>query len=266
MSKTVSIITVNLNDAQGLEKTIKSVIGQTYTDFEFIIIDGASTDGSVSVIEKYASQIDIWVSEPDSGIFNAMNKGIKRASGKYCYFLNANDILTSNTVFEQIFKEKEYAAPYICGNQINDFGNGDTGIVKNAGRPLTLYDFYWGTIKHQATFIRRDMFALYGLYDENLRIISDWKFFLQTIGLKNEQPVYVDTDIVIFAWFGMSTDKKMQEKHDIEREQVLKALIPPTVRKDMEQLHYLKNYEYIAQSMKKNKIVDAIIRFIIKLF
>ena len=88
----ISIITVNRNNVEGLERTIKSVIRQTYTNYEFIVIDGASTDNSVDIIKHYSSDISYWISEKDTGVFNAMNKGIKRSTGEYCYFLNINII------------------------------------------------------------------------------------------------------------------------------------------------------------------------------
>ena len=84
----LSIITVNFNDAEGLERTIKSVISQTFHDYEFIIIDGGSTDGSVDVIKKYEDHIDYWISEKDGGIYQGMNKGLRQASGEYLNFLN----------------------------------------------------------------------------------------------------------------------------------------------------------------------------------
>lgn len=253
-----------MNNADGLDKTIKSVISQTYHDYEYIVIDGASSDNSVEVIKQYSDKITTWVSESDSGIFNAMNKGINIAKGNYCYFLNSGDYFASDDVLDKIFS-KEHSAPFICGNQINDFGEHQK-VVRNPGRMLTLYDFYWGTIKHQATFIRRDLFEEYGLYDENLRIISDWKFFLEVIGLHNEQPTYVDIDIVVFAWEGMSTDEKMQKKHDLEREKVLSEHFPPTLREDYNKLRDLKNYEYVVLAMKKSSIFNALTRALVKIF
>ena len=101
----LSIITINLNNAQGLEKTIKSVVSQTYSDYEYIIIDGASTDGSVDVIQEYRNKITYWVSEPDTGIYNAMNKGILKATGEYCQFLNSGDILVDNNVTERMLSD-----------------------------------------------------------------------------------------------------------------------------------------------------------------
>jgi len=261
----ISIITVNRNNAPGLEKTIKSVLSQTFRFYEFIIIDGASTDISVDIIKKYADHITYWISEKDSGIFNAMNKGILKSSGDYCYFLNSGDAFASEDILDKIFSVKEYHAPFINGNQINDFVNYQQK-VPCLNRPLTLFDFYWGTIKHQATFIRRDMFDKYGLYDEGLKIIADWKFFLQTIGLHNEQPVFVDIDIVLFEWNGMSTNPELSEAHKVERKKVLEECIPATIRSDYNYFRELSNYKFVADGMKKSNLLDNMIRGLVKLF
>lgn len=261
----ISIITVNRNNAAGLERTIRSVIDQSYDSFEFIVIDGCSTDSSIDVIKKYEQKVTYWLSEEDSGIFNAMNKGIRKAKGKYCYFLNSGDSFANSDTLSKIFGNKKYDAPFINGNQINDFGS-HSQKVPCLNRQLTLYDFYWGTIKHQATFIRRDLFDTYGLYDENLKIISDWKFFLQTIGLHNEQPVFVNIDIVIFEWNGMSTNPQFVEKHQRERQFVLDELIPKSVQSDYERLHEISHYQYIIDTMKKSKFMDFIVRGLAKIF
>ena len=97
-----SIITINYNNVEGLRNTIKSVVNQTYTDYEFIIIDGGSTDGSVEVIKEYANIITYWVSEPDKGIYNAMNKGIEVANGEYLNFMNSGDCFYNNDVLQKV--------------------------------------------------------------------------------------------------------------------------------------------------------------------
>ena len=261
----ISIITINRNNAEGLKKTIRSVMEQTYTNYEFIIIDGGSTDESIDVISQYESKTDYWISEPDTGIFNAMNKGIRQASGDYLYFLNSADAFASPNVLKDIFEESNYNAPFINGHQLNDFGN-YTQRVPALNRSLSLFDFYWGTIKHQATFIHKDMFCKYGLYDENLKITADWKFFLQTIGLHNEQPQFVDTDIVLFQWDGISTNPQLQKKHKEERLAVLNECIPASIQKDYERFHQMSDYEYLIPILKRSKVFSLLIRILAKIF
>ncbi|PXV68065.1 glycosyl transferase family 2 [Dysgonomonas alginatilytica] len=261
----ISIITVNRNNADGLEKTIKSVIKQTYTNYEFIIIDGASTDNSVDIIKQYSSKISFWISEKDTGIFNAMNKGINRSTGDYCYFLNSADTFADDNVLKDIFETQTYTAPFINGHQINDFGS-YTQKVPCLNRNLTLFDFYWGTIKHQATFIRRDLFDTYGLYDESLKITSDWKFFLQTIGLHNEQPLFIDVDIVLFEWNGLSTNPELTATHKNERTLVLDEYIPRSIQSDYEHFHEMSDYKYIVDVMKKNRVFTFLVKVLVKVF
>lgn len=254
----ISIITVNRNDAEGLQRTIDSVLTQTYKYVEFIIIDGASTDSSVDVIKRNEDKIDYWISEPDSGIFNAMNKGISIAQGDYLYFLNSADVFASADVLSDVFR-KQYTASFVNGHQLNDFGTYQQRVPA-LNRTLTLFDFYWGTIKHQATFIHRSMFEKYGLYDEKLKITADWKFFLQTIGVFNEQPEFVDVDIVLFKWEGVSTNPSTKAKHDQERETVLRECVPQSIRADYERFHQMADYEYLLPTFKKSKLFSFVTR------
>jgi glycosyltransferase involved in cell wall biosynthesis len=260
----LSIITVNKNNAAGLEKTISSVLEQTWRDFQFIVIDGASTDASPAVLKRYADNMDFCISKPDSGPFQAMNRGIEQAKGQYCLFLNSGDILAASNVLEKVFTDKKHIAPFISGNQINNFGD-KTTVSKNRGRHLTPYDFYCGTIKHQATFIRRDLFDIYGGYDESLKVVADWKFFFKAIGIDNLQPEYVDIDIVNFEWNGISTSEQWQELHSKERLQVLLELLPKAVLPDYESLMRLNNYRFVADKMERSRFYSFIVRFFAKL-
>jgi len=121
MHPKLSIITVNLNNAEGLRKTIESVVSQTYTDYEYIIIDGGSTDGCVEIIKQYEDKITYWVSEPDKGIYNAMNKGILKAKGEYCQFLNSGDWLIKESILHDIFSILPIA-DIIYGNEQTEKG------------------------------------------------------------------------------------------------------------------------------------------------
>ena len=174
----VSIVTINWNNKVGLEKTINSVLSQTFTDYEFIVIDGASTDGSDDVIEANKDRIDYWVTESDSGIYNAMNKGIYAAHGEYCYFLNSGDVFASNDVLSDIFKN-DVKENFVCGNIIWD----EKGKLRkddsyrNRDWLFSLYDIYSGFLCHQAFLVKREMFDEYGYYDETLRICLTGSIF-----------------------------------------------------------------------------------------
>ena len=235
----ISIITINYNNAEGLRKTLTTVAEQSYRDIEHIIIDGCSTDGSVDVIKEYVSSnpnIDPffkhsikWVSEKDSGIYNAMNKGIKKATGAYVQILNSGDIFASADVVERMVAEieKEEYPEFIYGNMIKkDYATGKI-LGKSKKVEYSLRQYYASTMNHDCCYIRRDLFDTYGMYDENLKIVSDWKWFMQAIGLGKVNPVYVDIDVTIFDASGISeTNLELREK---ERQQVLDELLPPAL-------------------------------------
>jgi glycosyltransferase involved in cell wall biosynthesis len=117
----LSVITINYNNCDGLRKTIESVVSQTFTDFEYIIIDGGSTDGSVDVIKEYAGRIDYWVSERDRGCYHAMNKGVKVAQGEYVIFMNSGDSFYTNDVIDAFVKENP-TEDVLCGDMFLSLG------------------------------------------------------------------------------------------------------------------------------------------------
>ena len=233
---TLTIITINRNNAEGLEKTMQSVSSQTCKEFEYIVVDGASTDGSVEHIKNLAENFGErlrWVSEPDKGIYNAMNKGIGMASGEYVQFLNSGDCLASDNVVERMFSvlEQEGKPGILYGNMLKDMPDGR--MMRDrcfAGRDITLLGFYFGTLNHSSAYIRRDLFDSYGKYDENYRIVSDWKWYIEAIILGEEKPVYTDIDVTLFDMNGISETNKTLDKK--ERRQVLEELFNPSILAD----------------------------------
>ena len=324
----LSIITINYNNAEGLRKTLASVAAQTYSNIEHIIVDGNSTDGSVEVIREYAdkqvrgerlevkgqenSKADnqastpytihhtptkhtvLWISEPDKGIYNAMNKGIEIALGRrnvnadhtseslsrdfqhstfdiqqksdYIQILNSGDILAADDVTERMFQamgngqwaidnENNRQSPIANGPQIPIF-YGNMTKVNAAGQIVgksgyteySLRQFYQSTLNHDCAYIRKDLFEEYGLYDEKLKIVSDWKWYLQAIGLGRVKPEYVNIDVTIFDDGGIS--ETQLDRRAAERRQVLEELLPPAVLWDydthafeMEQMKRLRRWK-----------------------
>lgn len=234
----LSIITINRNNVSGLDKTIHSVLSQSTTEFEYIIIDGASNDGSIETIRRYADCFGErlkWVSEPDKGIYNAMNKGIGMSAGRYLQFLNSGDCLTSEIVIQRMMEAlEENGYPSILyGNILKDLSNGK--LLKDrcfAGQDITFLGFFTGALNHSSAYIRRDLFEKYGLYDEELRIVSDWKWYLQAIVLGEEKPVYADIDVTLFDMHGISETNKELEKS--ERKKVLNELVHSSFLADYE--------------------------------
>lgn len=235
----LTIITINRNNAPGLEKTIRSVVSQTNFCFEYIIIDGASSDGSIEIVKQHKNSLGDrlkWISEPDNGIYCAMNKGIGMATGDYLQFLNSGDCLADNEVTEKMLAEliRNGFPPILYGNMLKNFPTGKVLRDRSfAGKSISFLGFYNGTLNHSPAYIRKNLFDKYGLYDESLRIVSDWKWYLQAIILGKEKPVYADIDVTLFDMHGISETNKELDK--AERRSVLAELINPSFLADYDQ-------------------------------
>ena len=311
----LSIITINYNDAKGLKKTLASVAAQTYPNVEHIIVDGGSTDGSVEVIEAYASGVActasgcgikdavsvnsqpakgaqlreatqpangtlpahsahhqiLWVSEKDKGIYNAMNKGIEIALGKrvvnddysstpianspspiadteYIQILNSGDILAAPDVTERMFSSLKETLPFreghgvglFYGNMIKEWPDGKRVKDTCGGgdyTPDSFYYFYRGTLNHDCAYIRKDLFEKYGLYNEEMKICSDWEWYVRAIVLGGEKTVYTNIDVTIFDMTGISeSDGKNRELIQKERREYLESILPAAVLHDYDML------------------------------
>jgi len=170
----ISIVTINFNGVAHIEKTLKSVIGQTFEDTEYIVIDGGSTDGSVDIIKQYDDHIDFYISEVDEGISDAMNKGIKAASGEYLIFLHSDDMFVSN---ESLAKAHAYIddtkSIIVC----------DIYYGKNSVRYSSRGFNFWLNFKtglmHQGILCPRSVFEEIGLFDTQFKIAMDYDFFLR---------------------------------------------------------------------------------------
>ena len=246
----ISIITINFNDCKGLEMTVNSVSQQNYKGFEHIIIDGGSTDGSKKFIEENRDKFSYWVSEKDNGIYHAMNKGIVAAKAEYLLFLNSGDFLFKTNVLET-------AASYLIDGDIlyGDimmFNENDETLKRGLNpNELTVYSFFKGTINHPAAFIKKDLFKQFGLYDETLSIVSDWKFFLEVAGIARVKVKYIDCVISYFDINGISsTNEKIIE---FERKKVLTEIIPKGFLEDykkFERLNKTQNLKLVRLAIK----------------
>ena len=249
----LSIVTINRNNAAGLQRTMQSVLEQTVDDIEYVVVDGASTDGSVDVIRQFETGFGDrlkWVSEPDAGIYNAMNKGIRMASGDYIQILNSGDILAAPDVTEKMttaLKRHNAVVPILYGNMIRNFGNGKLKRDRSGAdrkesdlKPheveWTMYDFIRGTVNHDPTYIHRSLYEKYGLYDDSLRIASDWKWFVNAVVYGGEKLYYVPVDVTVFDTTGISeTNLEAREK---ERRTELEKMLPAAILKDYDKYHF----------------------------
>lgn len=216
----LSVITVNLNNRNGLYKTIESVLGQKAADsIEYIVIDGLSSDGSDELIRSYGGRIQRAVIEKDSGIYNAMNKGIRLAQGDYLLFLNSADVLKSEDTISRIL-------PYLDGTDLiiglTEYGNKETGHFELTKLPPHGCDLNYlirASLPHQSTFIRRELLA--DGYDESLKICSDWKFFLKAYCLEKCTIKTTDEVVAVFDMSGISTDARNYAAIHAEKKKVL---------------------------------------------
>ena len=247
----LSIITINYNNHDGLKKTIDSVIPQTFKDFEWIVIDGGSNDGSKELIEQYADHISYWVSEPDKGIYNAMNKGIKAANGEYLLFLNSGDGLCDEAVIND-FHSINATEDIISGNIIVDDSIYDVRFSPDEQE--IEYQFMCNsTVLHPSSFIKKELFEKYGYYDESLKIVSDWKFFF--ICLIQQSCTYRKWErcIANFNTDGISENPKWVGLLESEREAVRTEILPRVKRTYShlnEQITSLKTTVAITPSQK----------------
>jgi glycosyltransferase involved in cell wall biosynthesis len=227
-----SIITVNYNNKDGLIRTIESVEKLNYTDFEYIIIDGGSTDGSVDIIREHEDVVTYWISQKDNGIYNAMNKGIDQAKGDYVNFMNSGDTFYDPDVLKKV-------DPFLNGNDLiigkefhQDSKSGKTATTFLPSR-ISMATFFSGFLPHQSGFIRRSLLGEMP-YDENLRIVSDWKFYMIQVVYNNCSIKLIDTIISRREQGGISnSDEELNKK---ERRQILTHILPPGVLKDYDSL------------------------------
>lgn len=215
----LSIITINFNNAAGLQKTFNSVFNQSFRDIEYIVIDGGSQDGSRELIEAHNADIDYWVSEPDRGVYHAMNKGINASSADFLLFLNSGDELASVDVLYKLLKDTDGPKfDLIYGDSRRVYPDGKEVIFVCPDR-VDLRFLMDTSLPHQSVLIKKSLFDKYGMYREDLRIVSDWAFFLNVFLFGNCNHVHINLVVSNFYMDGMSA--KMAGLMREEREKVL---------------------------------------------
>lgn len=263
-----TIITVNFNNKGGLRKTIESVIHQTCQDFEYIVIDGGSTDGSTDVLKEYNDHIDYWVSEHDGGIYQGMNKGIQKANGDYLNFMNSGDCFYDDERLELV-SNMHFDTDIIVGSDYYYNPNTRQGFTSNLPPQLTMYSLYKGSFPHQSSFFRRELFKD-SLYDEHLRMVSDWKFFIQKI-------IFEDCSVSFFR------DKVCQRDSDDgicaihpdilkkEMKNLLNEFLPRRIREDYDLLARIDNstyykFVYLCKNAKTLHYMTLFIKLLYRIF
>lgn len=215
----ISIITVVYNCVNTLEETILSVINQDFDNFEFIIIDGGSTDGTIEIIQKHHDKITLWISEPDKGIYDAMNKGIKIAKGNYLYFLGGDDLLYSNSVLYNISTRLTNKNEIYYGNVLfktrNVIYDGKFSSLKIATR----------NISHQSIFYPREIFEKYS-FDIKYKIFADYELNLKLYGNSSYSFVYMPITVALFDDGGSSGSNVLDSCFEMDRFEIIKNNFP----------------------------------------
>ncbi|WP_051957624.1 glycosyltransferase family 2 protein [Altibacter lentus] len=263
----LSIITVNYNNVTGLQRTIESVVAQQCSGIEFIVIDGGSTDGSVALLEKHSEHITYWVSEPDAGVYHAMNKGIAKATAAYVLFLNSGDHFYHDKVLQE-------ALPFLTETDLIAFDiqvKGETtDYVKAHPDHLQFSYLYHKTLAHQSVFIKRELLEAVGGYDTSLAIAADWKFFLDALVRKQCSYTAVHSILSVYYLDGMSATAKGTNLRKQERRKVLKesyGLFLDDYRAlDQLQLNRFKMLTALERSGPGRKIVSAVLTVLLFLF
>lgn len=262
----ITIITINRNNAKGLQQTLASVQCQSVQDFEHVIVDGASTDESVSIIRQYAegkSNVQ-WVSEPDTGVYNAMNKGIRMAHGQYCNMLNSGDCYIHNQVIAQIessIQSLNYPPLLVGLTQVVD-QHGQVchdGFSKWVNKPiLSVYDMLSRNFCQQAAFYSRDVLQEHGLFDEQYKILADYHLNFQLL-LHNIVPHYLDYQVVQYQNFGMSASQG-----DIalsERQHIVARLMPEPILSDY---RWMQLWRRKITLLEQRPIIFAAVNFVMR--
>jgi glycosyltransferase involved in cell wall biosynthesis len=222
----VSVITVCFNAAQTIARTIESVRAQSHAQVEYIVVDGASKDGTLAITDQYRADIDKFVSEKDGGIFDAMNKGIGLATGDVVYFLNADDYFVDEHVLADIARtfEEDASRALVYGNVIlRDEPNGVLCFPARPFKTRSISEFLHNSFCHQAVFVRRSMFTQLGLFEKSYKYTADYEWIIRAFKRNSGTDFhFLERNIAYYSCVGRSnqhvavTQKevtKMQFRH-----------------------------------------------------
>ncbi|WP_230327824.1 glycosyltransferase family 2 protein [Bacteroides cellulosilyticus] len=262
----ISIITINYNNVEGLVKTIESVKSQADSNYEWIVIDGGSVDGSRKVILENQASFSYWCSEKDTGVYNAMNKGIVKSTGEYLFFLNSGDYLFDSEVLADMATLLASGEDVIYGDMLLA-GGGLDGVVQVYPDVLDMDFFIKTTLGHQACFIKRSLFQD-SLYNETLSLVSDFEFFIKKIVLENSSYKHIQRIISIYDVCGISSNGELCVN---ERESVLRTYFPKMVYEALESATHMKQqplyalFEELCHTRRFQYRIKPILLFLLKL-
>lgn len=244
----VSIITIVYNNEKCIQSCIESVLNQTYNNIEHVVIDGGSSDGTLKKIAPYREQLGCFVSEKDTGLYNALNKGIQKSTGDVIGILHSDDLLFEKTTIQKIvdaFRESKPDVVYADGQYV---AKEDIGLVKRIykGKPFKHWTLYYGWVPlHTTMYIKKDVFNNYGLYDESYRIASDYEYTLRILKEQKIRKVYLNEWVVKMRLGGKSTTAKLQKL------------------KSKEDLHIIRKHNLLGWFTLASKIIRKIKQYLL---
>ena len=217
----LSIITIAYNNLEGLKDTYRSICRQTFRDFEWIVVDGGSTDGTKEFLEEHNEELAWWCSEKDKGVYNAQNKGTLHARGEYCIYMNSGDSFYADDVLEKVFERDVANADIVYGNWMLVFEDGKTRLGR-APEVADLAYFFEDNMCHQSMLIRTEA-VRNRPYDESFRIYADWEEWLALL-MQGKTFKRIDQTICNFMVGGISTGDNASEKLKQERKAEIKRI------------------------------------------
>lgn len=247
-----SIVTVNLNNAAGLERTLQSIAVQSYAHPEIIVIDGGSTDGSTDVIKRFENIITKWVNEKDSGIYNAMNKGIVRAAGQYVIFMNSGDTFYSAETLQKVSTDMD--------NHDIIYGNAwvvdrDRSWLEIFPPRLSLSFMASKFLCHQAIFYKREMLISMGGYNEEYKIFADWDFNVRALFLNGFSHKHLDVTICNFDRTGLSSMSDTIKEEFVE---VKSTIMPLAAWQELEEAYFAGRRLYLLKNSRLLKMISLL--------
>lgn len=252
----LSIITVNKNNCKGLQKTIDSILAQTWRDYEWIVIDGGSTDGSKELLEKYKDHFTYWCSEPDCGVYTAMNKGLAHAQGEWVNFMNSGDRFADSKTLDLVFSQS-YEEDIIYGYMMRKSLDGKPQNPSFMKKKIYWENFYFSTIPHQSSFIRGKLFDKIGGYDESYSRVADRKWFFQAIVLNGYKTRFIPVPLSIYECGGISEDEFYQEELLRMRKELFTEYIPIEDYRHIRDIHLIHEHSW---SRFAYKVVRKLVR------
>ena len=241
----LSIITINYNNKSGLKQTVESVLSQSFTDFEYIVIDGGSTDGSVDIIKNNSGEIDYWVSENDFGIYDALNKGIGKANGNYLMFLNSGDCFAGNNTLDLVHQQLNNAPDIdvFYGDTYFKTRNPDKTSLHKHPAVLDLWFLKDKNLNHQSTVIKSGLFKEFGCYPLEYKLAADHWLYLKSF-IAGKRFLHIDCALAIYDRQGLSHTN--YELYRQEMTDMWENLVPEYAKQLIDKLEeYRRKFNFV---------------------